>query len=114
MDRAKINQIADDVIASNDEAAIQMLYGDRNGNVPDEHRPTTMKEKIHVAARTRLLSAGRIAVMASMLTAHQVREKKTIEIKELQPWPDREPHSTEPLLKGRRGKGTRRQRKAGR
>jgi hypothetical protein len=38
---------ADDVIASNDEAAIQMLYGDRNGNVPDEHRPKSMKEKIY-------------------------------------------------------------------
>lgn len=114
MDQAKINRIADDVIASNDEDAIQRLYGDGNGNVPDEHKPTTMKEKIHIAAKTRLLTAGRIAVMAGMLTAHQVREKKTIDIAEMKRWPDREPHSTEPLLKGRRGKGSRRQRKAGR
>lgn len=112
MDQAKINRIADDVIASNDEDAIQKLY--RDSSLADQHKPTTMKEKIHVAAKTRLLTAGRIAVMAGMLTAHQVREKKTIDIADMKRWPDREPHSTEPLLKGRRGKGSRRQRKAGR
>ena len=112
MDQAKISRIGDAILSGDEEVAAQILYGDGNGHVPPEHVPTTMQEKIHAASKAKLLRAGRIAALAAMMTAHQVREKKTVELKELQPWPDRERHSSEPLLKGRRGKKSRRQRKA--
>lgn len=115
MDQAKISRIGDAILSGDEEVAARLLYGDKNGDVPSsEHKPTTMQEKIHAASKAKLLRAGKIAALAGMITAHQVREKKTIELKELQPWPDRERHSTEPLLKGRRGKKSRRQRKAAR
>jgi hypothetical protein len=94
------------------EIVAQMLYGDGNGNVPDERKPTTMQQKIHAASKATLLRAAKVAVMSTMLMQHRDRQKLTIEVPELKRWDNTEPHSAEPLLKGRRGKGTRKQRKA--
>ena len=78
----------------------------------EETRPTTQREKVQAASKARLLRAGNIATMIGMIKQHVVRERVTIEIPELKRWAHVQPHDTTPLLKGRRGKGTRRQRKA--
>lgn len=92
----------------------QELYGDEKGNITVPDAPKTMREKIHVYSKTKLLRAGQIAALAASITAHQTRDKKTIPLKKLERWPDTEPHSTEAPLAGRKGKKTRRQRKSGR
>lgn len=97
-----------------DEKYAEMMYGDGSGNIPEEYRPKTTADKIRAVAKARLARAGIVAAMASVGIAAQHCEKRTIEIPELKRWEDTEPHSTEPLLKGRRGKKSRRQRKAGR
>jgi primosomal protein N'' len=92
----------------------QELYGDDKGNITVPDAPKTMQEKIQQHSKAKLLRAGQIAALAASITAHQIREKKTVPLKKLERWPDREPHSTEAPLAGRRGKKSRRQRKSGR
>lgn len=92
----------------------QELYGDENGNITVPDAPKTMREKIHVHSKARLIRAGQIAALAASITAHQTREKKTVPLKKLERWPHTVPHSTKAPLAGRRGKKTRRQRKSGR
>lgn len=95
-----------------EEIYVQTMYGDGNGNVEIPPAPTTQREKIHVASKTTLLRAGKIAALSAAIKAHQTREKKTIEPKKLTRWENTEPHSTEAPLAGRRGKKSRRQRKS--
>jgi len=97
-----------------EEIYVQTMYGDGNGNVEIPPAPTTQREKIHVASKTTLLRAGKIAALKAAINSHQVREKKTVSVKKLKRWENTEPHSTEAPLAGRKGKKTRRQRKSGR
>lgn len=97
-----------------EEIYVQTMYGDGNGNVEIPPAPTTQREKIHVASKTTLLRAGKIAALSAAIKAHQTREKKTVPVKKLKRWENTEPHSTEAPLAGRRGKKSRKQRKSGR
>ncbi len=74
----------------------------------------THREKVHAAGKANLLRAAQIAIMTGVIKDNMNRERVTIEMPVLKAWDDRDKHSTEPPLAGRRGKKTRRQRKAGR